>query len=152
MYLDEFADRLNELIAEAGIEVSDLPELLGVDRKSVRLWRSGKNFPNYKHLITLMDYFHVRADYLLGLEDCFEEVATENVIKDWARVQREFSLKVKAYMDREHLTIYAIAKKVNIDQKAFKRLLVAGAMPETATLIRIAQLMEVSVHDLLGCK
>lgn len=152
MYLDEFADRLNELIAEAGIKSSDLPDILGVDRKSVRLWCSGKNFPNYKHLIRLMDYFHVRADYLLGLEAGFEEVSTENVIKDWARVQREFSLKVKAYMEKEKLTIYAIAKKVHIDQKAFKRLLVAGSMPETATLIRIAQLMETSVHDLLGCK
>ena len=152
MYLDEFANRFNELIAEEGIKSSDLADLLGVARKSVRLWRSGKNFPNYKHLITLMEYFHVRADYLLGLEDVFEEVATENIVKDWARVQREFSLKVKAYMEKENLTIYAIAKKVHIDQKAFKRLLVAGAMPETATLIRIAQLMEVSVHDLLGCK
>ena len=72
MYLDEFANRFNELIAEEGIKSSDLADLLGVARKSVRLWRSGKNFPNYKHLITLMEYFHVRADYLLGLEDVFE--------------------------------------------------------------------------------
>ena len=152
MCLDVFADRLNELIAEAGIAVSELPNLLGVDRKSVRLWRSGKNFPNYKHLITLMEYFHVRADYLLGLEDSLEEVAAENIVKDWARIQSAFSLKVKAYMEKEHLTIYAIAKRVHIDQKAFKRFLVAGSMPETTTLIRIAQLMGVSVHDLLGSK
>ncbi len=152
MCLDEFANRLNELIAEAGIEVSDLPRLLGVDRKSVRLWRHGKNFPNYKHLIRLGEYFHVRVDYLLGLEDRFEEIAVENVTNDWGDTQKAFCLKVKAYMEDKHLTIYAIAKKVRIDQKAFKRLLVSGAMPETATLIRIAQLMGVSVHDLLGCK
>lgn len=152
MYLDEFSKRLNELIEEYRLTKSSFALEIGVDRKCVRLWSTGKNFPNYKALIKIANYFHVRVDYLLGLEDCFEEVATEDVIKDWARVQREFSLKVKAYMEKENLTIYAIAKKVHIDQKAFKRLLVAGAMPETATLIRIAQLMEVSVHDLLGCK
>ena len=151
MYLDAFANKLNDLIAEVGIKVSDLPSALGVDRKSVRLWVHGKNFPNYKHLIRLMEYFHVKADYLLGLEDDFEESAVETVT-DWEGIQREFSSKVKAYMEKEHLTIYAIAKKVHIDQKAFKRLLVAGSMPETATLIRIAQLIGISVHDLLGCK
>lgn len=41
MCLDEFANRFNELIAEAGIKVSDVPGLLGVDRKSVRLWCQG---------------------------------------------------------------------------------------------------------------
>ena len=152
MGLDEFANRLNELIAEAGVKISDLPSLLGVDRKSVRLWCCGKNFPNYKHLICLVEYFHVRADYLLGLENGFEEVGRASVIKDWEQIQRDFSEKVKAYMQEKHLTIYAIAKKVRIDQKAFKRLLVSGSMPETATLIRIAQVMGISVHDLLGCK
>ena len=152
MCLDEFANRFNELIAEAGIKVSDVPGLLGVDRKSVRLWCQGRNFPNYKHLITIVDYFHVRADYLLGLENVFEEISSVDRIKDIDNIQKEFSSKVKAYMEKEHLTIYAIAKKVHLDQKAFKRLLVAGGMPETATLIRIAQVMGISVHDLLGFK
>lgn len=136
---------------EEGISRQELSLQIATDRKCVRLWLSGKNFPKYIALIKLAKYFHVRIDYLVGLEDDIMGAGLEmEIVASIEEISSKFSAQVNAYMEEKGLTIYAMAKKIRIDQKALKKWLVVGSMPETATLIRLSKLMNISIHNLLG--
>ena len=151
MELNKFSQRLKELMEEYGISRKDLSLQVGIDRKCVRLWISGKNFPKYTTLIKLAKYFHVRIDYLVGIEDDIMSAESECEIFDSIEeVSSKFSAALKMYMNEKGLTVYAMAKKLRIDQKALKKWLVVGSMPETAILIRLSKLMNISIHKMLG--
>ncbi|MBE5739721.1 MAG: XRE family transcriptional regulator [Clostridiales bacterium] len=153
MDLNKFSQRLKDLMEEDGITRQELSLQIGTDRKCVRLWLEGKNYPQYKSLIKLAEYFHVRIDYLVGLEDYILETDGQSVLSmRMEEVSLKFSAQIRDYMDKNHLTIYAIAKKLHIDQKALKKWLVVGSIPETATLIKLSKLTNISIHTLLGCE
>lgn len=153
MDLNKFSQRLKDLMEEDGITRQELSLQIATDRKCVRLWLEGKNYPKYKSLIKLAEYFHVRIDYLVGIEDGVLEKDAERVFSlPMEDVSLKFSAQIRDYMDKNHLTIYAIAKKLHIDQKALKKWLDVGSIPETATLIKLSKLTNISIHALLGCE
>lgn len=59
------ADRLTMLSELAGVEKSELAELLGVSYEAVRLWFAGDFVPNGKNLARLATLFGVSLDYLM---------------------------------------------------------------------------------------
>ncbi len=154
MYADAFSKRLKELMELEGLSKRALSLKIQVDRASVRLWLSGRFFPRYDALIKLATFFKVRIDSLLGLENSSKDVAELTVTEEefMADVQRHFFEKITAYMAEQRWTKYAFAKRLNIDQKAFTNWLKRGSMPETATIIRLSLIMNVSIDELLGRK
>ena len=63
--------KLMECHPDTGKEVSpsDLAQVLGTSTQTISYYVNGKRTPNYANIITLCEYFHVSADYLLfGLE------------------------------------------------------------------------------------
>ena len=150
MYLYKFARRLQYLMELDGISQRALALKINVDRKCVRLWMQGVNFPKYGALIRLSLCLNVRIDYLLGLEDVMGDGAEIPLsAANEETVRRRFYRCLIEYMETNSLTKYALAKKVKIDQKALANWLKKGSMPETHTLIKLAALMNISVQDLL---
>ncbi len=154
MNAELFAKRLKELMELEGVSKRALSKALRVDRKSILFWQSGNYFPRYDRIIKLAIFFEIRIDNLLGLENAEKDIveltgATEPFCED---VEGHFLARVSAYMKEEGLTRYAFAKKVNVDQKALIHWFIKGSMPETATIIRLARLMKISVDELLGRK
>ena len=120
-----------------------------VDRKSVKLWMKGKNFPKYNALIRLANYFKVRVDYLIGLEDNICETTIPCSVMKEEETQRRFYRYLTKYMSKENMTKYALSQKLEIDQKAVTNWFTKGSMPEVSTLIKLARLMDISMQELL---
>ncbi len=152
MNLDGFSKRLKGLMELDGISNRALSLKINVDRTSVRFWLSGRFYPRYDTLMKLASYFSVRIDSLVCIEEREKDVEELTVVKTGfcEDVQKHFFTKVTAFMAEQKLTRYALAKKLNIDQKAFTNWLNKGSMPETATIIRLASIMGASIDELLG--
>ncbi len=154
MYLESFSKRLKDLMELNELSNRALSLRVKADRASIRLWLSERFFPRYDALIRLSEFFNVRTDSLLGLENVEKEVEELETVKNKfpKDVQKCFFERIAAYMETNHLTKYAFAKRLNIDQKAFTNWLTKGSMPETATIIRLASVMKITVDELLSRK
>ena len=142
--------RLRDFMEIESISQRSLSLKIRVDRKSVKLWLQGSNYPHYIFLIRLAVYFNVRVDYLLDLEEGAggeEKVFADNF--DESVVHQNFRMHLIEYIKKEQLTQYALAKKLNIGQSTLKRWIEKGSMPEVATIIKLAKIMDVSIHELL---
>lgn len=148
MCLNKFSQRLKDLMELEGISQRALSLKIKVDRKSIRFWMKGTYFPKYHALIRLSACFNVYIDYLIGLEDIGNELCVYSKIPAEEQVKQRFYVLVSEYIEN-NLTKYALAKALRIDQKALTKWLTVGSMPELATIIRLAQLMNISVQELL---
>ncbi len=64
-----FSQRLTELLSANQISKRSLARAIGVSAMSISDWTTGKVQPTADNLFAVSMYFHVSADYLLGLED-----------------------------------------------------------------------------------
>ncbi len=153
MNLDEFSKRLKHLMELEGVSNRALSIKIDVDRTSIRFWLSGKYYPRYDALMKLSAFFKVRIDSLLGIEEVIEDENFSPLEADFKeKAQYKFFEKVNGFMEEETLTKYALAKELDIDQKALTNWFTKGSMPETTTIIRLAKVMHVSIDELLGRK
>ena len=122
--------------------------MTGIPLKSVHNWLRGVYYPSYKALCILTEYFNVSSDYLLGLTDVYEE---RKFSKDNAENgQRALSGYLQEYLRNNACSRYQLAKNLGVGQTTMERWLQEGSMPETAILIRIAELLDMSIDDLLN--
>ena len=148
MSLEIFAVRLDELMQEDKVSKHSLANKVKSERKSIRLWLGGKFYPRYDALIRIADTFDVSVNYLLGLSD---KMPTNNFKKiEPADCHAIFVARVKAFMSQNKMTEYRMSKELKVGQTTFKRWFSEGVMPETASLIKVAELMDESVDFLLG--
>ena len=63
------ADRIKLLRESFDMTQSDLAKKLGVTRTGVNGWEMGISLPSLANLLELANLFHVRTDYILGVED-----------------------------------------------------------------------------------
>lgn len=66
---NNFSKRLEELIGESGKSQNSVARELKIPKQKLSNWKTGYTEPALDDLILLALYFHVTADYLLGLED-----------------------------------------------------------------------------------
>ena len=152
MRLEIFSKRLKELMELEGCSIRALSNKIGSDRKSIRLWLSGAFYPKSEGMIKLSIYFKVSIDYLVGLENVLKE---ENFFESRKFpsieiIQKQFSQNLSIFIKENDLTLYAIAKRLQIDQKALAKWFTNGSMPEVATLVKLASLTNMTINELLG--
>ncbi|MCD7843154.1 MAG: helix-turn-helix domain-containing protein [Clostridiales bacterium] len=68
-YNSVFAERLRFLIESHKTTITALSKSLGITRQAVSQYADGTGQPNADRLRKIADFFHVSADYLLGLSD-----------------------------------------------------------------------------------
>ncbi len=66
-----FKDVIKDLRIAQGLSQYELAQALQVSQSAVAKWELAKTEPTASALISIAKYFHVSADYLLGLEDEF---------------------------------------------------------------------------------
>ena len=152
MQLNIFSQRLKELMELDGYSIRALSKKIGVDRRSVRLWLNGIFYPKSEVIIKLSLLFKVSIDYLVGMENTIDNenfVLSINVplIKE---IQNNFSHNLSVFLQEKKMTLYALSKKLKVDQKAITKWITHGSMPEVATLIKLANLINISINELLG--
>ena len=64
-----FSTRLKQLREEHRISQAHLARAIGVGQSTVGMWESGKNYPEFKTLEKLSEYFGVSTDFFLGRDD-----------------------------------------------------------------------------------
>ena len=69
-----FDERIKALRLSRDMTQTELARLMTVTRSSVNAWEMGVSVPTAAKLVELSMFFHVSADYLLGLEQ--EETVT----------------------------------------------------------------------------
>lgn len=74
-YNSIFAERLRSLIASHKTTITALSKSLGISRQAVSQYADGTGQPNVEKLRKIANFFHVSADYLIGLSD----IPTQNV-------------------------------------------------------------------------
>lgn len=62
-------ERLSEIRKDHGDTQKVLASRLGVSLPTVRAWEQEKSSPNHEMLVAICRFYHVSADYLLGLTD-----------------------------------------------------------------------------------
>lgn len=74
-----FGERLFQLRTERGIYQKQLAEYLGVSIGTISNYENGVHFPDLGTLCRFAEYFHVSADYLLGLTESSMPIDSLNV-------------------------------------------------------------------------
>ena len=64
-----FFQRLEDLRMDADKTQAEIAEILGTSQTMYARYERGANELPLRHLITLCEYYHVSADYILGLSD-----------------------------------------------------------------------------------
>lgn len=64
-----FAERLNELRKNKGLNQPELAKELNVAKQTVSNWENNNRTPDNEMLIKIANYFDVSLDYLLGRTD-----------------------------------------------------------------------------------
>ena len=58
--------RIRELRKSHGLKAEQVADILGVKRRTLTNYETGRREPNVNQLIALADYFGVTLDYLVG--------------------------------------------------------------------------------------
>ena len=58
---------IDAIIEDSDTKVQDLAKVIGVSTKQIRRWRDGTSEMGIEKLEKLCRYYHVSADYILGL-------------------------------------------------------------------------------------
>ena len=61
-------DIIKTLRESVGVSQSALAKKIGVTRAAVNAWEMGLSVPTAQYIVELAQFFHVSADYILGLE------------------------------------------------------------------------------------
>ncbi len=64
-----FGERVLALRLQNGLKQKELGEILGLSNKAISTIETGDRKTSIDKLVALAQYFHVSADYLLGITD-----------------------------------------------------------------------------------
>ena len=64
-----FGSRLKELRNDVGLKQSELASVFNVSKTTICQWETSKQEPSLEDIVKISEYFHVSADYLVGLDD-----------------------------------------------------------------------------------
>lgn len=67
--LSKFAERLEMLMFERGLNATTLSLEVGINHASISSYLNKESLPTYENLIKLADFFNCTSDFLLGLEN-----------------------------------------------------------------------------------
>jgi len=76
-----FKDKLKELREKNKISQYELSTIIHVSRAAIAKWESGKGIPNKENIKVLADYFKVSKEYLLDIDDLYQELNKRDRIK-----------------------------------------------------------------------
>ena len=141
--LSKVQERIKELLAERGMNVTKLATALGVNPSTVSRYVRGVSLPTYGQFVKLLEIFNCSADYLLGITD------VDVVDGTWREVPT-FDVRFRALLQEYNLSQYALHKKTGFSYDNFNKWLKGIRSPYLDNLVRLAKAFECSVDYLIG--
>ena len=76
-----FKEKLKELREKNKISQYELSTIIHVSRAAISKWERGNGIPSECNLVSLCDYFKVSKEYLLDIDDLYQELNKRDKIK-----------------------------------------------------------------------
>lgn len=142
--MGNFLSFLGELMEDTRMNIPDLAEKLNCDEAAIRRWTYKLYFPDSKTLIKVSETFNISADYMFGFSDFKEFHKNKSSLTFYQRY-----LKLKTSY-KEKLSDYTIAKNCKLRQSTITKWKNGNTIPETETLLNLAEFFDCSMDYLLG--
>lgn len=94
-----FATRLRELMKKAKVTQQDLAAAVGTTRQAISQYADGSVQPNIEKLYKIAEFFHVSADYLLGMSSVVSSDIDIKAINKMLGLSEKTIIKLKALLD-----------------------------------------------------
>lgn len=142
MELLNFAERLSELIFDAGTNVTNLSIELGFANATINHYVTGRYFPTVKNVVRLADYFHCTCDYLLGIAD-------ENHAREFHTCP-PFGERLLVLCAYYNISRYALRKMTGISETVMRYWVRGKTSPSIDNVVKIAEALHCTVYFVLG--
>ncbi len=137
-----FQNRVNDLVEDCEVNKSVLPNLIGVDYRSLSNALNYGIIPTPRILIRIADYFNVSIKYLLGTSD--------NEYFNKAKVKSDFKIRFDFLCKENNVTHYKVSKDLHFNQSYITRWLNKNYLPSLELLELLSDYFKVSIDFLLG--
>ena len=150
--MEKFHEKLKTLRKKKGITQQKVAHLLGTVQGVYSKWERGVYEPNYENLSMLSCIFDVSIDFLLSdyieiSKDKYLEMQESDLI-----ISNVFPQRLKEIRIKKGLTQTELGEKVGVKQSTFTNWENGKREPNFEIVIKLADLLEVSVDWLFGRK
>lgn len=142
MNLSNFAERLSELIFDAGTNPTNLSLELGLANATISHYTTGRYLPTVEITIRLADYFHCTTDYLLGIDE-------ENHAREF-KTCPPFGKRLLAVCEHFKISRYKLRQLTGISETAMRYWIKGKTNPSIDNVAKIAEKLNCSVDFVLG--
>lgn len=145
--MEKFHEKLKVLRKKKGLTQQEVADLVHVDRVRITNWENGKREPNFENLSMLACIFDVSIDFLLSE---YLEISKEAYLKLKEEKKNLFSVRLKELRLKKRLTQTELGEKVGVKQSTFTNWENGKREPSFENLVKLADLLEVSLDSLFG--
>ena len=146
-FMEKFHEKLKVLRKKKGLTQQEVADLVHVDRVRITNWENGKREPNFENLSMLACIFDVSIDFLLSE---YLEISKEAYLKLKEEKKNLFSVRLKELRLKKRLTQTELGEKVGVKQSTFTNWENGKREPSFENLVKLADLLEVSLDSLFG--
>ena len=143
--MNEFQERLEELLIEKEMSRLQLAKTLGISSTTINGYFNKNYFPQIEIAIKMSKFFNCSLDYLFGFTDDKSQKYDIDIkeilnifINNFISLSKENKLSIAKVMKDLHMSEYNFYRWKN------------GKFPKTINLISVAKYFEVSVDYLIG--
>lgn len=145
--MEKFHEKLKVFRKKKGLTQQEVADLVHVDRVRITNWENGKREPNFENLSMLACIFDVSIDFLLSE---YLEISKEAYLKLKEEKKNLFSVRLKELRLKKGLTQTELGEKVGVKQSTFTNWENGKREPSFENLVKLADLLEVSLDSLFG--
>lgn len=142
MNLSNFAERLSELLFDAGKNATNLSLELGYANATINHYITGRYLPTVEYTVQLANYFNCTTDYLLGIAD-------ENHAQEF-KACPPFGERLLAVCEHYNISRYKLRKMTGISETVMRYWVKGKTTPSIENVVKIADALNCTVDFVLG--
>ena len=150
--MEKFHEKLKMLRKKQGLTQKEVARLLGTVQGVYSKWERGVYEPNYENLSMLACIFDVSIDFLLSDYIEFSKEKYLRMQESYLIISNVFPQRLKEIRIKRGLTQTELGEKVGVKQSTFTNWEKGKREPNFEIVIKLADLLEVSVDWLFGRK
>ena len=150
--MEKFHEKLKMLRKKQGFTQKEVARLLGTVQGVYSKWERGVYEPNYENLSMLACIFDVSIDFLLSDYIEFSKDKYLRMQESYLIISNVFPQRLKEIRIKRGLTQTEVGEKVGVKQSTFTNWENGKREPNFEIVIKLADLLEVSVDWLFGRK
>ena len=140
--LSNFAETLSALMQEHNLNAPALGKILNMDRSNITRYLRGERLPDYRVFVTLIEYFNVSADVLLGrLDYCAVQTFQPTP---------PFGNALRKVLDEAKVSQAELQKQLHFSSATTYMWLANKRIPTMTHVVQLADYLETTIDYLLG--